>query len=147
MAAKKKSEIEEVVEEIKEVETTEVVEEAPKKKRTSKKKTEEPKEEIVAEEVKPEPEVEVEVVGNFAVEIKQEEVKKEESKVEPKGESFIVQVVSPTGIFTFKNPGLDQPKGKVYAKGSKLTVTEVNGNWGKVGEGKWILLSNTVVKL
>jgi len=128
---KKKTEVEEVVEEVKEVETAEVVEEAPKKatKKSTKKKTE------VVEEVKPEPEVK-------AIEEAKPEVKEEKSEG-----SYNVQVISPSGIYTYKKPGLDQQKGKVYIKGSKLTVTEVKGNWAKVGEDKWIILSGAVAKI
>lgn len=147
--AKKKTEVEstEVVEEVKEVEAAEeVVEAAPKKttKKSTKKKIEEPKEEAVAEEVKPEPEVEVEVVGTYAVEVKKEVEVKPESK---EASTFNIEVVSPSGIFTFKKPELGQPKGKVYPRGSKLTVSEVKGNWAKVGEDKWIILSGSVVKI
>lgn len=148
MATKKKTE---VTEEIKEAEATEqVVEEAPKKttKKSSKKKVEEspveeiPVEEPSVEEVKPEPEVEV--VGKKVVEITTEPAAKEEPKTES---SYQIQVVSPSGIFTFKKPGLDQQKGKVYVKGTKLIVSEVKGNWAKVGEDKWIILSGAVAKI
>lgn len=153
MATKKKTEVTET--EVKEVETVEATEEAPKKttKKSTKKKAEvveEPKEEVVEatpEAAVEEPKAEVEVVGQKVAEIVEapEPVKVEEPKVQES--SFEVQVVSPSGIFTFKNPGLDQPKGKVYAKGSKLIVSEVKGNWAKVGENKWIILSGSVVKI
>lgn len=152
MATKKKTE--EVVEEVKEVEAVETAEEAPKKttRKSTKKKTEEvaeeqaPAVEEVKEEVKEEPQAEVEVVGKRVAEVV--EVPEPVKVAEPAAEGeYQIQVVSPSGIFTFKNPGLDQPKGKVYAKGSKLTVTEVKGNWAKVGENKWIILSGAVVKI
>lgn len=149
MAAKKKTEVTET--EVKEVESVEVTEEAPKK--TTKKKTAkveevkeevvEPAPEVVAEPVVEEPKAEVEVVGKKVAEVVAEPVKKVES-VEG---TYLIQVNAPSGIFTFKNPGLDQPKGKVYAKGSKLTVTEVKGSWAKVGEDKWVLLSGAVAKI
>lgn len=136
MATKKKTEVE-ATEEVKEVETTEeVVEEAPKKttKKSSKKQ-----EEVVAEE----PKAEVEVVGSKVAEVVEEAPKAVEPAKETKtaNDSYLVQVVSNSGIYTFKNPGLDQPKGRVYPKGAKLTVSEVKGNWGKVGPDAWILLS------
>lgn len=156
MATKKKTEVE-VTEEIKEVEVTEeVVEEAPKKttKKSSKKKAEVVEEapvEAPVEEVKEEPKAEVEVVGTKVAEVVEEAPKAvEPAKVEEvkvSDDSYLVQVVSTSGIFTFKNPGLDQPKGRVYPKGAKLVVTEVSGNWGKVGENCWILLSGAVVKI
>ncbi len=149
MATKKKTEVEatEVVEEVKE----EVVEEAPKKtsKKTSKKKEEEPiVEELTVEEV-PVVEEPVKEPAPVVEEVKEEKPKKEEKKEEKK-ETFapyIVQVTSPSGIYTFKNPGFDQPKGKVYPKGAKITVLEVKGNWARVGENVWILLSGAVVRV
>lgn len=160
MATKKKTEVE-ATEEVKEVEATEeVVEEAPKKttKRSSKKKAEveevsetvEEATEAPVEEVKEEPKAEVEVVGSKVAEVVEEPKSVKSAKVEEakvSDDSYLVQVVSTSGIFTFKNPGLDQPKGRVYPKGAKLAVTEVSGNWGKVGENCWILLSGAVVKI
>lgn len=150
MATKKKTEVE-ATEEIKEVEATEAVEEAPKKttKKSSKKKEEDVVEEAPAEEVKEEPKAEVEVVGSKVAEVVEEAPKSVEPAKETKtsNDSYLVQVISNTGIFTFKNPGLDQPKGRVYPKGAKLAVTEVRGNWGKVGENCWIILSGAVVKI
>lgn len=133
--AKKKTEVEEIVEEVKEVDTVEAVEEAPKKttKKSTKKKAEAVEE--VKEEVKAEPVVEV------AKEVKPE-VKEEKFEG-----SYNIQVISPSGIYTYKKPGLDQQKGKVYVKGSKLVVSEVKGNWAKVGEDKWIILSGAVAKI
>lgn len=149
MAAKKKTEVEatEVIEEVKE----EVVEEAPKKttKKTSKKKEEAPVEEPIAEETPAVKEEPVQEPAPVVEEVKVSEPKKEEKKEEKK-ETFapyIVQVISPSGIYTFKNPGFDQPKGKVYPKGAKITVLEVKGNWARVGENVWILLSGSVVKV
>lgn len=157
MATKKKTD---VVEEVKEVIEAPVAE-APKKttKKSTKKKAE-PVEEVPAEEPKAEEAPIVEVKEEPKAEpVKEEKV--EELKVEfgngiikfppkeaPKAEgSFLVQVVSPAGIYTFKNPGIDQPKGKVFAKGTKLEVSEVKGNWGKVGDDMWILLSGAVAKI
>ena len=160
MATKKKTEVE-ATEEVKEVEATEEVkEEAPKKttRKSSKKKAEveevsETVEEAPVEEVKEEPKAEVEVVGSKVAEVVEEPKPVKPTKVEKVEEvkvsddSYLVQVVSTSGIFTFKNPGLDQPKGRVYPKGAKLAVTGVSGNWGKVGENCWILLSGAVVKI
>lgn len=152
MAAKKKTEVEatEVVEEVKEEVKEEVVEEAPKKttKKTSKKKEEAPIVEEPAVEETPAVEEVVEEPAPVVEEVKEEKPKKEEKK--EKKEAFapyIVQVISPSGIYTFKNPGFDQPKGKVYPKGAKITVLEVKGNWARVGENVWILLSGAVVKV
>ncbi len=144
MATKKKTEI--VEEEVKAVEEA-TVEEAPKKttKKSTKKKAD-PVEEVPAEAPKVEVEPEVEVVGKKVAEVIPEKVKVE--KEEPKvTDTFLVQVVSPAGIYTFKNPSIDQPKGRVFAKGTKLAVSEVKGNWGKVGDDMWILLSGTVAKI
>lgn len=152
MATKKKTEVE-ATEEVKEVEATEeVVEEAPKKTtKKSSKKQEEVVEtaEAPVEEAKEEPKAEVEVVGSKVAEVVEEAPKSVEPAKETKtaNDSYLVQVVSNSGIFTFKNPGFDQPKGRVYPKGAKLAVTEVSGNWGRVGENCWILLSGAVVKI
>lgn len=162
MATKKKTEVE-ATEEIKEVKATEkVVEAAPKKttKKSSKKKadieavSEEAPEEVpeTGELVKTEEDTDVEVVGKKVAEVvvEPEPVKKVKPAKKEKvkeADSYKVQVVAPSGIFTFKNPGLDQQKGRVYPKGSLLVVSEVKGNWAKVGEDKWILLSGAVVKI
>lgn len=151
MATKKKTD---VVEEVKEA-IEAPVEEAPKKttKKTSKKKEEAPiVEEPIVEEAPATEEV-VEEPAPVVEEVKVAEPKKEEKKAEKKEEKeeafapYIVQVISPSGIYTFKNPGFDQPKGKVYPKGAKVKVLEVKGNWAKVSENAWILLSGAVVKV
>ena len=143
MATKKKTEVEatEVVEEVKSEVVEEVKAEAPKK--TSKKSS---KKAEVVEEVKEEASVaEPAPVVEEVKEVKEvkEAPKKEKASAAPvaTSDSFEVQVISASGIYSFKNPGLDQPKGKVYPKGAKLIVSEVKGNWGKVGQNAWIILS------
>lgn len=140
MATKKKTEVEatEVVEEVKEEVVEAPVEEAHKK--TSKKSS---KKAEVVEEVKEEaPVAEPAPVVEEVKEVK-EAPKKEKAVAAPvaTSDSFEVQVISASGVYSFKNPGLDQPKGKVYPKGAKLIVSEVKGNWGKVGQNAWIILS------
>ena len=138
MATKKKTEVE-AVEEVKEVEAVEaeapaeVVEEAPKKttKKSSKKKAE-PVEELVEEEK----EAPAEEVKEAPAEV--EAPKKVEKKAEPSEASY--KVTSNTGLYTFKGPSFDNAKGKPLAKGSVITVTEVKGNWGKIGQDRWILI-------
>lgn len=138
MATKKKTEVEatEVVEEVKSEVVEEVKAEAPKK--TSKKSS---KKAEVVEEVKEE--APVAEPAPVVEEVKEEAPKKEKAAAAPvaTSDSFEVQVVSASGVYSFKNPGLDQPKGKVYPKGTKLIVSEVKGNWGKVGQNAWIILS------
>lgn len=162
MATKQKAETSEVKEEGKKTtakKSSSTKSTAAKKATTANKST--PKKEeapAVEEKVEAVPEVEaipeVEVVGKKVVEVVPEEPKPVEVKEEKKPElkkkevqkSFQVQVAVPTGSYLFKGPGLQFPKGKLYAKGTKLEVTEVQGNWGKVLGDSWILL-NTVNKL
>lgn len=165
-----------VVESTPEVEET-VVEETPKKSTRKKKTeelkeevVEEVKEAVetsaepVVEEVKedpakveeviPEPVVE-EVKEESIVEEKPVELTKEEKKDRNKklvaengiSSSFTVQVVGVNGVYTFANPGLDAPKGKILPRGARVAITEVKGNWGKLASGKWILLGSTVIKV
>lgn len=163
-----------VVESTPEVEET-VVEETPKKS-TRKKKTEEPKEEVVestpevveevkeavetsaepvVEEVKEEPAKVEEVIPEPIIEENLVELTKEEKKERNKklvaengiSSSFTVQVVGVNGIYTFSDPSLDAPKGKVIPRGMRIGITEVKGNWGKLANGKWILLGSSVIKL
>ena len=121
-----------------------VKKEAPK----AEPKVEEPKvEEPKVEEVKEEP-VKVEEVKVEPVKV--EAPKKAAKKAEPKKEekaSFDVIIASANGAYIFKGPGLDFPKGKILPKNSKETVLEVKGNWGKIGDNKWILLGNAVIKV
>lgn len=151
MATKKKTE--EITEA---VESIEAVEEkvATSKKTTSKKSTSTKKKaeaEVKAEEPKVEEkkEVKVEEPAPVVEEVKEEKKveKKEEVKVEEPKSSSTVIVLSPAGIYSFKGPGLDQPKGKIFPKGSKLIISEKKGNWAKVGEDKWILLGGTVAEV
>lgn len=154
MATKKKTE---VTEEVKE--TTSAKKTTSTKKSTSTKKTTKSAEEVIEEfkaepvkEVNEEPVAEVEVVGKKVAEVVVEsepvkEVKPAKKEEVKEADSYKVQVIAPSGIFTFKNPGLDQQKGRVYPKGSLLVVSEVKGNWAKVGDDKWILLSGAVVKI
>lgn len=140
--ARKKSEVaEEVIEEVKTVEEV-AVEEKPK--RTRKKKVEEPVEEVKepVEEVKEpepvaepvaEPEPEVEVVGNFAAEVKAvPEVKAEEKAFEP------YKAVAKSALNVTKGAGMTFNKIGSISAGSKITVLEVSGNFGRVGKDRWI---------
>lgn len=153
MATKKKTE--EVVAEVKEAEVA--AKKTTTKKTTTKKtaaKKEEPTVEEAVAEVKEEPsvepavEAEVEVVGTKIAEVKEEpkEVEPKKEKVEAP-QSFLIQVVGNAGVYSFKGPGFEFAKNKVFAKNSKLTVVEVKGNWGKVSEGNWILLGGSVDKI
>lgn len=140
MATKKKTEVE-AVEEV----AAEVVEEAPKKstKKSSKKKAEPVEEKVDAAE---EPVVEATPVEELKeAPAKVEEPKKVEKKAEPSAASY--KVTSNTGLYTFKGPGFDNAKGKPLAKGSVITVTEIKGNWGKVGQDRWILLGSNLEKM
>ena len=149
MARPKKTEeaVAEVVEVKEEKKTT-------TKKVTSTKSTTKKSEPAKAEEVKEE--------QPAAVTEKKAKVKKETKKVEPPKEevkeveakpavagnsTFTVQIVASNGVYTFKGPGLDQPKGKILSNGIKVDIIEVKGNWGKISEGKWILLGSTAVKV
>lgn len=135
MATKKNAEAEiEVMQEVKEpvVEAAPAIEEvkeevAPKK---TTKKSAKPAEAPVAE-----------VVEEVA-EVK-EAPKKETAIAAPVATSnpFEAVVISAAGTYTFKAPVLGGPKGKLLAKGAKVVVSEVSGNWGKIGATSWILLS------
>ena len=149
MATKKKTEVveEPVVEAVEEV-ATEEKPKTTKKKSTStkKKKVEEPVE--VVEEVKEAVEVEPVVEAEPASEVKEEvkaEPKKEEKPVE-KSKSCLYQVNAATGVYVFSGPGLDKAKVKVLPTGSKVTITETSGNWGKINKG-WILMSPAIVEI
>jgi len=155
MATKKKTEVTEA-----KVQSEATVDKPKTTKKTSTKKASSKKEEPVVEEtIEPVEEVkepvaepvvvaEVEVVGT-----KVAEVKEEPKKVEPKKEkveapqSFLIQVVGNAGVYSFKGPGFEFARNKVFAKNSKLTVVEVKGNWGKVSEGNWILLGGSIDKI
>jgi hypothetical protein len=146
MATKKKTEVAEA-----DVQQVEAVEEQPKKtttKKTTTKKKAEPKVEeapVVAEE----PKVEEPVAEPVKVEEKKEEPKKVEPKKEekkPEGE-FKIVITSGAGVYSFKGPGLSFPKVKLIPNGSKLVVSETKGNWGKIGEDKWIILGGTSVRI
>lgn len=136
MATKKKVEVEatEVVEEVKEEVVEAPVEEAPKKASKKAEVVEEVKEEAPVS--KPAPVVEK------VPEVK-EAPKKEKTTVAPvaTSNSFEAVVTSAAGTYTFKTPVLGGPKGKLLAKGAKVVVSEVSGNWGKIGDTSWILLS------
>lgn len=138
--------------------------------------TEEVKEEVVetpvepvveesteVEEVIPEPIVE-EVKEEPVVEEKTIETEKEEKKIknqkavaengikvmsttDTNTSPFTVQVVGVNGVYTFDNASLDSKKGKVIPKGMRIGITEVKGNWGKLANGKWILLGSAIVKI
>ena len=69
------------------------------------------------------------------------------STTESKTSSFAVEVVGVNGVYTFDNPSLDSKKGKVIPKGMRVGITEVKGNWGKLANGKWILLGSAIVKI
>ena len=109
------------------------LDESVETKKTSKKKAE-PVKEVEATAV----EEKVDAVA--------EEPKKVEAKVEKSAEAKY-KVISGTGIYTFKGPSFDNIKGKPLSSGSVVTVTEVKGNWGKIDENRWIILSSNLAKL
>jgi len=170
MATKKKTE--EVAEvEVKEEKTTTKKSTSTKKTTSTKKaavevKAEEPKVEEVKEEVKavepapvvePIPETVVEpiveekpeVKSEVKVEKKEEPVKVEAKKVETADKSdapFTVEVITPIGIYTKTAPSMDAPAFKVMPFKSRLVVVDQKGNWGRLTNGKWILLSENLVR-
>lgn len=149
MATKKKTEDVEVVEEVtSEAKTTK---KSTTKKSTSTKKKAEKVEEPKVEEVKePEPVIEEpvkeekkveEVKVAEPVEVKTEEVK--ESEVI----SATYKINSGIGLYTFTGPGLDNPKAKPLGRGAVVIVSETKGNWGKIGENRWVLMGPNLVKM
>lgn len=169
MATKKKTE--EVAEvEVKEEKTTTKKSTSTKKTTSTKKAEPEVKaEEPVVEEVKVEepapvvepipesvvepvveekPEVKVEVKAEKPAK-KEEPVKVEAKKVETvdkSGTPFTVEVITPIGIYTKTAPSMDAPASKVMPFKSKLAVVDQKGNWGRLTNGKWILLSENLVR-
>ena len=167
MATKKKTE--EVAEvEVKEEKTTTKKSTSTKKTTTKKAGPEVKVEESVVEEVKveepapvvepaPEPVVEpiveekpeVKVEKPAKVEKKEEPAKIEVKKVETADKSdvpFTVEVITPIGIYTKTAPSMDAPASKVMPFKSKLAVVDQKGNWGRLTNGKWILLSENLVR-
>lgn len=141
MATKKKTEVTEA-----DVQQVEAVEEKPKKtttKKTTTKKKTEPAVEVpaVVEETKAEP-------APAKVEEKKPEPKKVEKKEEKKdGGPFTVVITAGNGVYSFKGPGLAFPRCRTIANGTKVTISEVKGSWGKTGDGSWILLGTTSVRI
>lgn len=126
-----------VVEEVKVEEPAPVVEPAS-----------EPVIEPVVEE-KPEAKPEVKVEKPAKVEKKEEPAKTEAKKVETADKSgvpFTVEVITPIGIYTKTAPSMDAPASKVMPFKSKLAVVDQKGNWGRLTNGKWVLLSENLVR-
>lgn len=122
-----------VVEEVKVEEPAPVVEPAP--------------ESVVEPIVEEKPEVKVEKPAK--VEKKEESAKIEVKKVETtdkSGTPFTVEVITPIGIYTKTAPSMDAPASKVMPFKSKLAVVDQKGNWGRLTNGKWILLSENLVR-
>ena len=163
MATKKKTD------EVAEVEVKE--EKATVKKSTSTKKTtstkkaepevkvEEPVVEEVKEEVKveepapvvepaPEPVVEEkpEAKPEVKVEKKEEPVKVETKKATESQLPFVVEVITPIGFYARTAPSMDAPAAKVIPFKSRLSIVAQDGNWGRLTSGKWVLLSDNLVK-